>query len=365
MAFLVALASLLPAPALAGGLIRVAVADGVRSVEISGGPIRVTDLSDVALLENTPSRLRLALRNGGIALDGRPLPAVRLRPEGDRGLRLNGREYPGTLEVLKNGEALVVVNELPLEEYLAGVLRAEAKEEWPLETLKAQAVVARTYAMYHRLLNAAKPYHLLASNANQQYGGRVPAESPMRLAVKGTEEEVLFWEGELFPAFFHTESGGHTEDPRVVFASANMPALKPVRDDFSGGSPYVSWSLDLRLSDLAALLRKGGVSVGSVVRLEVLERAPSLRVVRLAVHGTRGRAVLRGNDFRKLVGYDSLKSTLFAVAVDGKYARFVGRGYGHGVGLSQWGAKGMAEQGYQYRQILEFYYPGATLTTLP
>ncbi len=341
------------------------MADGVQSVEVSGGPIRVTDLGDASVLKDAPSRVRLSSKNGGIEVEGRRLPAVRLRSDEAHGLRVNGREYPGTLEVLRNAEALVVVNELPLEEYLGGVLKAETSDKWPLEMLKAQAVVARTYAAYHRRLNATKPYHLVASTAHQQYAGRVPPGSPLWLAVKETEGEVLLWEGKLFPAFFHTESGGHTEDPRVVFASTNMPALRPVRDEFSGGSPYSFWSLDLRLSELAELLRKGSVWVGSVVRLEVLERGRSLRVLRLAVHGTRGSAVLRGVDFRKLVGYDSLKSTLFAVAVDGKYARFVGRGYGHGVGLSQWGAKGMAEQGYRYRQILEFYFPGSTFSTLP
>jgi len=361
---LVTFVSVCPRPALANGLIRVAVADGVRSVEVSGGPIRVTDLGGVAVLTGTPSRVRVSLKNGGVEVEGRPVLDLRLRPEGNHDLRVNGREYPGTLEVLRNGGGLSVVNELPLEEYLVGVLKAEASDKWPLEMLKAQAVVARAYAAYHRQLNAVKPYHLVASTAHQQYAGRVPPASPLRLAVKKTEGEVLLWGGKLFPAFFHSESGGHTEDPRVVFGSAKLPPLRPMRDEFTGGSPYSTWSLDLRLSELAELLRKGGVWVGSLVRLEVLERGRSLRVMRLAVHGTRGSAVLRGTDFRKLVGYDTLRSTLFAVAVDGKYARFVGRGYGHGVGLSQWGAREMAEQGYRYRQILEFYYPGATISSL-
>ncbi|MBI4608606.1 MAG: SpoIID/LytB domain-containing protein [Candidatus Rokubacteria bacterium] len=341
------------------------MADGVLSVEVSGGPIRVTDLADRPVVNGLLSKVRAALKDGGVEAEGRRLQAVRLRPEGSRGLRVNGREYPGILEILRNGGGLAVVNELPLEEYLVGVLRAEASDRWPLEMLKAQAVVARTYAAYHRKLNVAKPFHLVATTAHQQYAGRVPPASPVWFAVKETEGEVLLWEGQLFPAFYHTESGGHTEDPRRVFEANNMPALKPVRDDFSGTSPHYSWSLDLPLSQLTDLLRKGGVAVGSVVRIEVLERGPSLRVVRLAVHGTRGTAVLRGTDFRRLVGNDSLKSTFFAVAVDGKYARFVGRGYGHGVGLSQWGAKAMAEQGHRYRQILKFYYPGATFSSLP
>jgi stage II sporulation protein D len=88
-------------------------------------------------------------------------------------------------------------------------------------------------------------------------------------------------------------------------------------------------------------------------------------VARIAVRGTAGAVTLRGNDLRRLVGYDTLKSTLFAVAVAGGVARFVGRGYGHGVGLDQWSAKTMADQGYNARQIVLYYYPGATLATLP
>jgi stage II sporulation protein D len=324
----------------------------------------VEDLGGRPVLTDAPTWIRVTQRNGGIEVSGRRAAGLKLRPARGRALRLNGREYPGTIEVLKNGNGLVVVNELPLEEYLAGAMKAEASDKWPMEMLKAQAIVARTYAAYHRQLNQAKPYHIIASTAHQQYAGRVDPVSPAWAAVNETRGQVLLWEGELFPAFYHTDSGGHTEEPRLVFAGNNLPALPAVRVEFFSGSPHFYWNLDLRLTDLAALLRKGGVSVGTIRRLEVVERSPSLRVARLTVHGDRGSATLRGNDFRRLVGYDTLKSTLFAVAVDGEVARFSGRGYGHGVGMDQWSAKAMAEQGYTARQILDYYYAGATLSAL-
>src|SRR4029453_17779735 len=109
------------------------------------------------------------------------------------------------------------------------------------------------------------------------------------------------------------------------------------------------------------ILKKNGYDVGTVTALEVTERTQSLRVSSLTVHGTRSSVRRRGNDFRRMVGYETVKSTLFAVALDGAVARFSGRGYGHGVGMSQWGAKGMAEQGYKAEKILEYYYPGTTL----
>ena len=111
-------------------------------------------------------------------------------------------------------------------------------------------------------------------------------------------------------------------------------------------------------------MRKNDVSVGAITAIEITERTPSLRAATITVHGARSSARLRGNDFRRMVGYDTLKSTLFAVAVDGEWARFAGRGYGHGAGMCQWGAKGMAEQGYSARQILDFFYPGTTLGSL-
>jgi stage II sporulation protein D len=349
----------------ANGSIRVAISDNVKTVELGGGPMLVEDPGGRSVLPNAPTWIRVTLRNGEVEVSGQRAAGLRLRQAEGRALRLSGREYPGTLEVLKNGDSLTVVNELPLEEYLVGAMKAEVSDRWPMEMLKAQAIVARTYAAYHRQLNQAKPYHIIASTANQQYLGRVDPASPAWAAANETRGQVLLWGGQLFPAFYHTDSGGHTEDPRFVFASNNLPALPAVRVEFFSGSPHFYWNLDLRLADLAALLKKGGISVGAITRLEVVERSPSLRVVRLTAHGSRGSATLRGNDFRRLIGYDTLKSTLFAVAVDGETARFAGRGYGHGVGMDQWSAKAMAEQGYTARQILEYYYPGATFSTLP
>src|SRR5207247_498800 len=213
-----------------------------------------------------------AVANGqGVEIDGRRASGFRLTSE--RPIQLNGREYPAALEVLKNGDGLAVVNELPLEDYLVGVVRAEAGERWPREMLRAQAIVARTYAAYHRVLNAPKAYHILASTVHQGYAGHVPSSSPVWDAVRDTSRRVLLWDGDLFPAFYHAASGGYTGVPRTVFAAGD-------------------------------------------------------------------------------------------VAVDGETARFAGRGFGHGVGMSQWGAKAMAERGYRAEKILEYYYPGMTLGSL-
>jgi len=346
--------------AAAQSTIRVAIVDNARAVELRGSDIDVTEAGSDRGGWRT-NLVRATVSGTGVDVDGRRGAAFRLRSE--RPIRLNGREYPATLELVRNGDGLAVVNELPLEDYVVGVVRAEANEKWPLEMLRAQATVARTYAAYHRQLAAGKVFHLVASTANQQYAGRVPPTSPAWGAVRDTAGEVLLWEGEVFPAFYHTESGGYTEDPRSVFAARNMPALRPVRCDFSAGSPHFYWSLDVRLTDLAEALRRGGVQIGAISAIDVTERTPSLRASMVTVRGDRD-VMLRGNDFRRMIGYDTFKSTLFAVVLDGELARFSGRGYGHGVGMCQWGAKGMAEQGYSARQILEYFYPGTVLGSL-
>ena len=351
-------------PSFAAGTIRVAVAEHARLIEVRGSDVEVVE---IGRCERCRGSLRVDLvravpAGSGVDIDGVRAPGFRLTS--DRPLRINGRDYAAPLELLRAGDGISVVNEVALEDYLAGVLRAEAGDKFPREALRAQAIVARTYAAYQRVLNAGKPYHILATTVHQVYAGRVPPASPLWDAVRETTGQVLLWEGEVFPAFYHTESGGYTEDPRTVFAARTMPGLKPVVCPFSAGSPHYFWNFDIRLADLEDALRRGGVDVGQVRRVTVTERTPSLRAATVAVTGTRGEVQIRGNDFRRMLGYDTFKSTLFAVAVDGDMARFAGRGYGHGVGMCQWGAKGMAERGYTARQILEFYYPGTTFGML-
>src|SRR5262249_55999518 len=112
-------------------------------------------------------------------------------------------------------------------------------------------------------------------------------------AVQETGGRGLGWEGELFPAFYHSESGGYTEDPRTVFAARNIPALKPVVCPFSTGSPHYYWSLDVRLGELTDILRKGGVDDGLVSAIEVTERTPSLRASGVTVRGAHGAVRVR------------------------------------------------------------------------
>ena len=362
-----------PSMARASDEIRVAIAEGARAIEVGGGPMALTGPGGRALADDTPTWVRAAPAAGGVELRTQRAgkvrviraPSVRLIPVDGDSLRVNSRAYPGAVLIAAGGDRLTAINELGFEEYLAGAVKAEAGEQMPLEMLKAQAIVARTYAAYQRVLHAGKAYHITASTAHQQYAGRVSAQSPVWTAVRATRGQVLLLDGSLFPAFYHTDSGGHTEDPRAVFAALNMPPLKAVRVEFPSASPHHEWRLELPLAQISSQLAKAGLSVGRVVGLEILERSASMRVSRIAVRGLSGSVVLRGNDLRRVIGYDTLKSTLFSVEVGERTAYFAGRGYGHGVGLDQSSARTMAEMGYDARQIIEYYYPGVTMALLP
>jgi stage II sporulation protein D len=346
------------------GTIRVAIVENARSAEVKGD-LFVSELGGCCAAPGwrADAIRATAVGGGAVEIDGRRGSAFQLTS--DRPIRVNGREYEGSFDVLRNGgTGLMVVNELPLEDYLVGVLRAESSERWPQEALRAQAIAARTYAAYHRQVNAARAYHIFASTTHQQFIGRVPPGSPTWVAVQETAGQVLYLDGALFPAFYHANSGGYTEDPRMVFAGRGLPALRPVVCHLAAGAPNFQWTLELRLGDLSEMLRRAGFGVGAVKNVEVVDRTGSLRASTVLVQGRGGTQRLRGADFRRAIGYDTLKSTLFAVAIDGDVARFSGRGYGHGVGMCQWGAKNMAELGSSARQILSFYYPGTTLTTL-
>ena len=350
--------------------VRIALADGLRHAEI-GAADTITVLDPVAgrVLFSMPGPriLRVVPSDAGLdVVGGRRVDLRGVRLQVRRGpLRVGVRDYIGPIEVWRQGEGLLLVNELAMEEYVAGTVRGEVSERWPAEALRALAVVARSYVVFQQGRTAGKLFHVVAGNQDQNFAGWVAEGSPAREAARATAGQVLTWQGRVFPTFHHSDSGGFTEAAQSVFTGEGVPPLEGIRDEFSMESPNYTWTMTLPLTVIGERLRRGGFEVGQVTGLTVLERTPSFRVALLAVEHSRGTATLRGADFRRLIGYDALKSTLFVPVAQDGVVRFEGRGWGHGVGLSQFGAKGMADRGYTYPQILEHYYPGTTLVTLP
>jgi stage II sporulation protein D len=254
---------------------------------------------------------------------------------------------------------LTVINELDLEEYLYGVLKVEVDPGWPAEALKAQAVAARTLALYSLNRFASEGYDVRATTESQAYEG-VTAEDPRTTAaVEDTRGEIMTYQGRPIFAAYHSDSGGYTESSELVWGGT-YPYLKGVSDPYSTGAPNHEWVVRMDLTTFATRLRLSGRLVTNVTGIEVAEATPSGRAALVRVADAHGVLLLKGAELRSVLGA-GLRSTLFTVRLisdDPPQVEFLGRGYGHGVGLSQWGARGMAEAGRQYREILSYYYSG-------
>lgn len=274
---------------------------------------------------------------------------------------VGGKFYRGGLEVKVRDGGLMVINTLDLEEYLSGVIPQEAPVQWEMAALRAQAIVARTYALYKRQWPRDKDYDITAQYLHDQRYEGYAAEHPRTTqAVDETRGLVLTCNGALLPAYYHAESAGYTENSEDVW-SAPHPCLRAVRAEIYPVSPYLRWSATLSLEDIRTGLEKKGYSLGPIRQLEPLQRSSTGRITLLKISHMAGETMLRGTDFRLALGPEVIRSTRFTIDVSEGRALFTGQGWGHGVGLCQWCSQAMAELGYDHEAILKHYYQGAEL----
>ena len=334
------LAALLLAAPLAASELRVLLLEAVREVEVSGTQVR--------------------LHGPGLSVDGKTRGA-RWELPGPGPHRVAGRQVRGAVAVERHRGGLRVINAVPLEAYVAGTLGAEMYARWDPDALRAQAVATRTYALYQQQRRqAASGFDLEAGTRHQVYGG-LAAETPaIREAVAGTRGEVLLWRGEPILAAFHSSSGGQTASAAEVWGEA-LPYLqsRPVADEDE--SPHTYWRARIPRTKLGPALAPLGIELGVIRALHVVGRTPSGRVARVELEGSQGRERVTARALRTVLGASVLRSTLFEIREAGDDVVFVGSGHGHGVGMSQWGAQAMAQQGAGYREILQAFYPGTTL----
>ena len=309
--------------------------------------------------------LRLEVEADALLADGQAVRAPLVIRPGDGPLLLDGRPLPGRLEVWPEASALVVVNALDLEDYVAGVVASEMPAGWPAAALAAQAVAARTYAMAQKIaMGAGARAHLGATVLDQVYAGA--AGDGARKAAQATSGEVLTAGAMPIQAFFSASCGGTGESGEAAFnlPAGSLPYL-PGGDDGEAdrGAPPLRWKKEVRLSAVSAALRRVGRVRGKVSGLEVVDRTSSGRARSVRVRAGKSAIVLPAAELRQLLGYRELPSLLFDVTVrrrpgSAPTAVFTGRGSGHGAGLCQWGARGRAARGEGYREILAHYYPG-------
>lgn len=329
---------------------------------------------------------------------GAAVAPLRLIPTGGSPISVRGlNSYFGSIELGSASDGLVVSNRLPLERYLLGL--AEVPLSWPAEALKAQAVAARTYALYTLAQPAGGSaavygFDICASVQCQVFSG-ADVVAPLlgarwRAAVEQTAGQAITYQGRPILARYHSTSGGQTLDnPQAFPTEPAFPYLRSVPSPTEQGSPLFRWIVDFPLPRLQRILSEGGMWEPGLGRLIEVGSRPSsagFHYPDLVFRGRDGSRVVTAEEFREMArdvaprlfpsDYPSLgptssgrlPETLPSNRIDvftrGRVVRVIGRGWGHGVGMSQWGAHGLASRGADYLQILTHYYTGVEVSRL-
>lgn len=328
-----------------------------------------------------------AVRRDGMPTVWEPREMVARADDPSALMVVDGKRYVGELRLVGTDYGLEVIERVPVETYLRGVVPLEIGDRNPGDSaaIQAQAVSARSYAYTHLADAVDQPYDVTAGVSDQAYGG-VDAETAVgNAAVAATAGIVVVFGGRVVNAPYHSTCGGQTAGAEEVWHSPAVPYLRSVSDRIPGTdryycdiSPHFRWTRTLSASELnesvarylARYASVPGGDPGLVRDISVTGHTASGRVATLNVRTTLGSYTLRGDDMRYVLrkyGGEILSSTLFSVKAErngqGALTRVVldGRGYGHGVGMCQWGAIGRARAGQDVRTILHTYYPGATL----
>lgn len=338
------------------------------------------------------------------------------------------RWYRGNVEFRSLSSSLLAVNELPLDEYLCGVVPREMSNSWPLEALKAQAVAARTFIVANYNKRIVEGFNVLDSPNDQAYGGFSCEGARSTSAVVDTTGQIATYNGAAISAVYHSNSGGHTEDNENVWGGNPLDYLRGKKDPYSIKHGLANWSYSTTTEQIRQKLLGAGLQVGAISSIS-LDKYPSGRVKTVIIKDVNGNTITRtGKQFGYLfnsgfyasVSVNSFMSNffdiktdlnstptytvldgsgkltglsggnVFGVSADGTtevlnkgtdtfYAAgdteltpinktssgsvtFAGHGWGHGAGMSQWGAYEMAVQGKSYIDILKFYYSGVELS---
>lgn len=335
----------------------------------------------------------------------------------DDKIQVEDRNYRGYINFKIKGNKLLTINYLELNSYLYGVLPKEMPPSFHIEALKAQAIAARSYTLAN-MKHKKEGYDLCDTTHCQVYGGLDGESASTNQAVDETSGLIISHNDKIIDALYHSNSGGYTASSEEVWGGS-LPYLLSVKDEFSNDSPNSNWSVTMTPNEINGKLKNKGINIGELLDLEILEISPSQRVVKLKVIGSLGEEILIKDNIRQVLGATEIKSTSFTIkkegtvenknsiyAIDGKSRNlkaididksyiidsdlnkvslgglrkkavitkdniiemnnestsnvnsftFEGKGYGHGVGMSQWGAQKMAKTGYSCEDILKHYY---------
>lgn len=335
--------------------LRVAIKKNVSNVKVGSSTSAVVKDATGRTIGELKPMAALSVQVGGnqLVLDRLKAGELIIEPSGDGYVWIGDRWYRGKTRLVRQGNNITAINQVDIEQYLYSVVGAEAVASWPLEALKAQAVAARSYALYKRKTESNNLYDVDTTIGTQVYKGLDTEYLTTHEAVNSTAGQIMTYNNNVILAAFHSSSGGHTENVEDIWVSP-LPYLRGVID-YDQESPVFQWNKSVALSQASSLF--GGV--GRIKAMIPEKTTPRGRVVTMKVVGERGVTQVSGKQLRKVL---DLRSTLFRVTVNGNNLIVSGRGFGHGLGLSQWGAYHLAKRGVGYHQILAHYYQNASLS---
>ncbi|MCS7299643.1 MAG: SpoIID/LytB domain-containing protein [Spirochaetia bacterium] len=282
----------------------------------------------------------------------------------DSYLQYIDKKYPGFIRLITSENGIMVINVVELEEYLSSVVPSEVPALWPMEVLKAQAIVSRTYAVRKMIENQDKDYDVVSTYKSQVYSGISKVHPRTSRAVRETEGIVITHNDEVIFAFFHANSGGYTEKPEIIGVKENLPYLKPVIDNYSKNTFRSFWKTSISKKDfLNSIFGRKNLKMEYI---NIPYRLPSGSIAEIEVVANDGKSsIIRRinvNRFREI--FPMVLSPKFEIDIEGDNIVFTGIGWGHGVGMSQWGAKEMAIKGYNYKEIIRHYYNDVELVKI-
>jgi len=229
-----------------------------------------------------------------------------------------------------------------------------------MDALKGQAIIARTFALYQSRVMADKDYDVTSDVYSQMYGGKTSEKWRTNRAVDLTRGKVLTFNGDIFPTYYHATCGGRTEDADLLWG-LDLKPLKGARCPYCVKSPHYSWRRKIILREIEEKLNKNGYDIRGVWSIKAEGRDPSGRITDLIIKGSNTSVKIHSNRFRLIVGPNLLRSANFRITLVRGVALFEGIGWGHGVGLCQWGSYLMSKKGHNLEEILKFYYPGSEI----
>jgi stage II sporulation protein D len=321
----------------------------------SKSPVTLYSAKRMKICALRGSKVLLDTENKKVTLNPEKVHSPLVAESWDSPLEVNQKAYRGSLEIHNVLGSIDVINVVSLRDYLKSVVPSEIPADWNAEALKSQAIASRTYALYHMLHSRSKRlFDLDATTSFQVYRGISSEKQSTGDAVERTDGEIVTYDGSPILAYFHSTCGGRTADDRDVWSGGDQPYLNSIQCTYCSESPHFRWQTDLALADIRKSLQRNSRFTGQI--RSVAFRNHDGRVTSVTVRHSQGSCSMTGNEFRLLFNSGTVKSTSFHSKKYKGGLLLNGNGWGHGVGLCQWGAKGMAENGKTYKNILQYYY---------